>query len=130
MATHKLEPCWHSCQFCGRDHYHLIANAGSPLDPWKRPCEQCVAAGRATQINQRAPDVPQKCAAEGREESPEGIESQVPAEVLPEAVQTHEAVRVEALDDEGVSCAVACQSGDDFELLRILFEREVSAETI
>jgi len=64
-----------------------------------------------------------------REEPPEGIESQVPAEVLPEAAPTDEEVRLEPVGEEGMSRSLAYAAGDDFELLRVLFEREVSAET-
>jgi hypothetical protein len=122
--------CWHLCQCCLRDHFHFIPSPEAPLDPWLRQCDECVAAGKLPQINERESDVPEKCATEGREEPPTSIESQEPAEVLPEAVPNHEALRAEALDDEGVSCAVACESRDDFELLRVLYEREITAETI
>ena len=66
---------------------------------------------------------------EGRKESPESITGQMPEEVVPEAAANHEEVRATPLDDEGVSCPVAYATRDNVELLRVLFEREVSAET-
>jgi len=123
--------CWHECNFCGLDHYHVIANAEMPIDPWKRPCDQCVAAGKVPQIiprEQRA--VPEVSAAEGREEPPASVEGQGLEKIIPETPPTNEEVRPEPVGEEGMSRSLAYSARDDFELLRVLFEREVSAETI
>jgi hypothetical protein len=54
----------------------------------------------------------------------------VPAEEFPEAAPNHEEVFDEALGEESLSRSVAYSARDDFELLRVLYEREVSAEIL
>jgi hypothetical protein len=109
--------CWHLCQCCLRDHFHFIASPEAPLDPWLRQCDECVASGKVPEITKRESDVP------------EGIESQVPAEVIPEAAPNHEEVWPEPMGSESSPWSPSHEDGKMLDDLRILYDRELIHET-
>ena len=134
MAKKKVyayaEKCWHFCKICRRDFSHMVGST-TPIDTWERPCEECIAAGKAVlKIKPQVTDViPEECAEIGREKSPEGVESQESEEKVAEDFQDNAGVWHEALDAEGGAWPLARQSWDRVEQLRILHEREIIGET-
>src|SRR5712664_979376 len=98
--------CCHLCPWCEREHFHVIASPCAPLDPWERPCDQCVTAGKVRQITQR-----EKSA-------------------VSEEVSSNEEVRTFPLGPARCTRSLASTEWPVFDDLLLLREREVTAETI